>query len=131
QLAREGGALADQHQHLGIAQAHGQLADALDRAREDLGVQRFQLGRAAQLAHGILAGVEDDDFHDARECAVGCRSFRPGWLPSVSLKGDHPMATISMHAASVPVFAKMLGNMLNWIEAAKAHAEAKKFSTDV
>lgn len=41
------------------------------------------------------------------------------------------MTTISMQAASVPVFAKMLGNMLNWLEAAKAHAEAKKFSTDV
>jgi hypothetical protein len=42
-----------------------------------------------------------------------------------------PMNPISMHDASAPVFAKMLGNMLNWLEAAKAHAEAKKFSTDV
>lgn len=41
------------------------------------------------------------------------------------------MTQISMHAASAPVFAKMFGNMLNWIEAAKAHAEAKKFSPDV
>ena len=41
------------------------------------------------------------------------------------------MTTISMHGASAPVFAKMLGNMLNWLEAAKAHAETKKFSTDV
>lgn len=41
------------------------------------------------------------------------------------------MPPLSMHAASAPVFAKMLGNMLNWLEAAKAHAEAKKFSTDV
>jgi uncharacterized protein len=41
------------------------------------------------------------------------------------------MNPISMHAASAPAFAKMLGNMLNWLEAAKAHAEAKKFSTDV
>ena len=41
------------------------------------------------------------------------------------------MTPISMHAASAPAFAKMLGNMLNWLEAAKAHAEAKKFSTDV
>lgn len=37
--------------------------------------------------------------------------------------------TISMYSASVPVFARMLGNMLNWMEAAKAHAEAKKFDT--
>lgn len=41
------------------------------------------------------------------------------------------MNTISMHTASAPAFAKMLGNMLNWLEAAKAHAEAKKFSSDV
>ena len=34
--------------------------------------------------------------------------------------------SISMYAASAPVFARMLGNMLNWMEAAKAHAEAKK-----
>lgn len=41
------------------------------------------------------------------------------------------MQPLSMHAASAHVFAKMLGNMLNWLEAAKAHAEAKNFSTDV
>ena len=41
------------------------------------------------------------------------------------------MNPISMHDASAPVFAKMLGNMLSWLEAAKAHAEAKKFATDV
>ncbi|PTT80759.1 DUF1993 domain-containing protein [Pelomonas sp. HMWF004] len=41
------------------------------------------------------------------------------------------MTPISMHAASVPVFAKMFDNMLTWLDAAKAHAEAKKFSTDV
>ena len=37
--------------------------------------------------------------------------------------------TISMHAASAPAFAKMFGNMLNWLEAAKAHAEARKFDS--
>lgn len=41
------------------------------------------------------------------------------------------MNPISMHDASAPVFAKMLGNMLHWLEAAKAHAEARKFSTEV
>ncbi len=39
--------------------------------------------------------------------------------------------TISMSSASQPVFAKMLGNMLKWMEAAKAHAEAKKFDPAV
>lgn len=41
------------------------------------------------------------------------------------------MTAISMHSASAPALAKMLTNMLNWLEAAEAHAEAKKFSTDV
>ena len=41
------------------------------------------------------------------------------------------MTTISMHSASAPVLAKMLANMLTWLDAAKAHAEARKFSTDV
>ncbi|MGM9479944.1 DUF1993 domain-containing protein [Roseateles sp. NT4] len=40
------------------------------------------------------------------------------------------MTPISMHGASVPAFAKMLSNMLNWLEAAKAHAEARKFPAD-
>jgi hypothetical protein len=35
-----------------------------------------------------------------------------------------------MHAASVPVFVKMFDNMLRWLDAAKAHAEARKFSAD-
>lgn len=39
--------------------------------------------------------------------------------------------TISMHSASAPAFAKMLGSMLNWLDAAKAHAEAKKFDPAV
>ncbi len=41
------------------------------------------------------------------------------------------MSKLSMHAASVPAFAKMFDNMLHWLDAARAHAEAKKFSTDV
>lgn len=39
--------------------------------------------------------------------------------------------TISMHSASAPVFTRMFGNALNWLDAAKAHAEAKKFDTSV
>ena len=35
--------------------------------------------------------------------------------------------TISMYSASVPVLAKMLGNMLTWFDKAQAHAEARKF----
>eukprot|EP01034_Spumella_vulgaris_P017609 gene17609-22454_t len=39
--------------------------------------------------------------------------------------------TISMHSACAPIFAKTLGNMLLWLEAAKKHAETKKFDTAV
>ncbi len=41
------------------------------------------------------------------------------------------MSKLSMHAVSVPAFVKMFDNMLRWLDAARAHAEAKKFSTDV
>ncbi len=34
---------------------------------------------------------------------------------------------ISMHAASVPIFVRMLDNMLAWLDKAEAHARAKKF----
>jgi uncharacterized protein len=35
--------------------------------------------------------------------------------------------TISMYSASVPVFQRILGNMLNWFDKAQAHAEARRF----
>lgn len=37
--------------------------------------------------------------------------------------------SISMHAASAPVFVRMLTNMLTWLDKAQAHAEARKFDT--
>ena len=37
---------------------------------------------------------------------------------------------ISMHSASVPVFVRMLNNMLAWLDKAEAHAQAKKFDTN-
>jgi hypothetical protein len=39
--------------------------------------------------------------------------------------------SISMHSASVPVFVRMLGNLLSWLDKAEAHAAAKKFDTSV
>lgn len=39
--------------------------------------------------------------------------------------------TISMYSASVPVFEKMFGNLLRWLDTAEAHAAAKKFDTSV
>ena len=41
------------------------------------------------------------------------------------------MTSLSMHTASAPAFAKMLTNMLTWLDAAKAHAEAKQFPAEV
>jgi uncharacterized protein len=35
--------------------------------------------------------------------------------------------SISMHSASAPVFARMLGNLLTWLDKAEAHAAARKF----
>ena len=39
--------------------------------------------------------------------------------------------TISMHSASVPVFVRMLGNLLTWLDKAEAHAAARKFDAGV
>ncbi len=63
QLAREARAFADQHQHFGVAQAHRQLADALDGVGEHLRVQVAELGGAGELPHRVLVIVEDDDVH--------------------------------------------------------------------
>lgn len=37
--------------------------------------------------------------------------------------------SLTMHNASVPVFVHMLGNLLNWLDKAQAHAESRKFDT--
>ena len=39
--------------------------------------------------------------------------------------------SLSMHAASTPVFLKMLANLGHWLDAAEAHAAAKKFDPSV
>jgi uncharacterized protein len=38
---------------------------------------------------------------------------------------------ITMHSASVPIFVRMLGNVLQWLDKAEAHAQAKKFDAGV
>jgi hypothetical protein len=38
---------------------------------------------------------------------------------------------ITMHSASVPIFARMLGNVGVWLDKAEAHALAKKFEPSV
>jgi len=37
--------------------------------------------------------------------------------------------SLSMHSASVPVIAHMLGSMLPWLDKAQAHADARKFDS--
>ena len=44
----------------------------------------------------------------------------------MSLSMSLPMS-LSMHSASVPVFVRMLNNMLTWLDKAEAHAMARKF----
>jgi len=39
--------------------------------------------------------------------------------------------SISMHSASVPIFVRMLGNLLAWLDKAEAHAAARKFEPNV
>jgi hypothetical protein len=39
--------------------------------------------------------------------------------------------SLTMHSASVPVYARMLGNLSTWIDKAAAHAEARKFDVAV
>jgi hypothetical protein len=39
--------------------------------------------------------------------------------------------SISMHSASVPIFARMLGNLTRWLDKAEAHAQARKFDPAV
>ena len=38
--------------------------------------------------------------------------------------------SLTMHAATAPVFTRMLGNMLAWFDKAQVHAENRKFSAD-
>ncbi len=38
--------------------------------------------------------------------------------------------SFSMHDASVPMFTRLLGNLLNWLDKAEAHAAARKFQAD-
>ena len=38
---------------------------------------------------------------------------------------------LTMHSASVPVFVRMLGNAIVWLDKAEAHAKEKKFEPSV
>ena len=39
--------------------------------------------------------------------------------------------SISMYSASVPVFSRLLSNMLGWLDKADEHAKAKKFDSSI
>ncbi len=38
---------------------------------------------------------------------------------------------LDMHSASVPIFVRMLGNLVTWLDKAEAHATARKFEPSV
>jgi len=61
QLARQRGALPNQHNHIRIAQTHGQLTHAFDCVGVDLGVEPVQAGSALEFADRVLVVVQDDD----------------------------------------------------------------------
>jgi len=46
------------------------------------------------------------------------------------LRKDTSMA-LDMHSASVPIFVRMLANLVTWLDKAEAHAIAKKFEPSV
>src|SRR5450432_3421002 len=54
-----------------------------------------------------------------------------GGLASAFHFREGPTMAISMHSASVPIFVRMLGNLVTWLDKAEAHASAKKFETSV
>ena len=39
--------------------------------------------------------------------------------------------SLAMHSACVPIFVRMLGNLISWLDKAEAHATAKKFEPSV
>lgn len=39
--------------------------------------------------------------------------------------------SITMHSASIPIFSRMLGNLLNWLDKAEAHAKARGWDANL
>jgi len=68
--------------------------------------------------------------------AVGilpCRARRAGAaLPCATRRAqkDTQIMSLTMHSASAPVFSRILGNMLAWLDKAEAHAQARKFDAN-
>ena len=61
--AGQGRAFTDQHDDVGILEAHGQLAQAFDRVGVHLGWKSFEFAGAVQFADRILVVVEDHNVH--------------------------------------------------------------------
>lgn len=63
-----------------------------------------------------------------------CPKRRPGigariGVPELNRK-RRATVSLSMHSASAPVFVRILGNMLQWLDRAEAHAQARKFDAN-
>src|SRR6185437_1431601 len=65
QRATDLGALADQHQGLGVLEALGQCVGVLDVVVPDGDVVAGELGEGWQRADGVEVVVENRDFHEA------------------------------------------------------------------
>src|SRR6478672_1676721 len=63
----------------------------------------------------------------AGHCA---RPQAPGYDPALT-GARIPTMSLTMHSASVPIFVRMLGNLITWLDKAEAHATAKKFEPSV
>jgi hypothetical protein len=71
---------------------------------------------------------------EADDCACSGTPGRPALASGFNVDTHQPgdiALSISMYAASVPIFAKTLGNMLKWLDKAEAHATARKFDPAV
>ena len=70
------GALADQHQRFGVAQALRQRVDVLYVIVPDRDVVPVELGEAAERAQRVVVVVEDGDFHGCRLREIGPSGWR-------------------------------------------------------
>ena len=83
------GALANEHEDLGLAQSLGERVDVLDVIVPDLDIVSRQLREAVERAQRVVVVVEDGDLHRGRSSAlVGiAANCRVPSLPSPAAAG--------------------------------------------
>ena len=73
---------------------------------------------------GVASTLPSGQANIVHALSVACTIADP-------IKAPEKFMPITMHSASVPVFVRLLGNLLVWLDKAEAHAAAKKFDTSV